>query len=349
MRLTMTLLGVLVVVGLGLLGRRVGGDRVGLIAAGLGGCLRRALGERRPAHVGDAGRTRHRRRPARRATASTTAPAPAGAALFGVVGGLAGLARAELVLLLPAGRAWSSLAAATRAAIRRRRAARRRARALVTGRAVGGLEPGPLRAARAALQQRRSHLDRRQLSTTPTTRRPSASGSCSAPSTDPWRATGRRCRTPGGPRRSPTSATTSAGSRRWWPPAWGARSVSSRFARWCTSTATRVERPGCRGWPCTSTGSCATLAAGGAVDRAPAWAVRRAAGRPGGRGGGDHRHLLRPGPVPGPGRRRRRRPRRGHARCGLHGPGLPGPMRRAGPRRRLRTRCPSDARPDPSW
>lgn len=100
MRLTMTVIGVLVVVGLGLLGRRVGGDRVGLLAAAVGAAyaalwvndallMSETLAALGTVAVLLTGYRLHDRRDV------------TSAALFGVVGGLATLARAELALLLP--------------------------------------------------------------------------------------------------------------------------------------------------------------------------------------------------------------------------------------------------------
>jgi 4-amino-4-deoxy-L-arabinose transferase-like glycosyltransferase len=100
MRLTMTLLGAVVIVGVGLLGRRVAGERVGLLASVLAGAYAALwvndalLMSETLAALGTvatllAGYRLHDRR-----------DVPS-ALVFGVTGGLATLARAELALLLP--------------------------------------------------------------------------------------------------------------------------------------------------------------------------------------------------------------------------------------------------------
>ena len=61
-RYTMVLLGTLLVVLIGLLGRRVGGDATGLVAAGIAAVTPEHLGERRARHVGDVTGVRRRRR-----------------------------------------------------------------------------------------------------------------------------------------------------------------------------------------------------------------------------------------------------------------------------------------------
>ncbi|MGK2929702.1 MAG: ArnT family glycosyltransferase [Acidimicrobiales bacterium] len=100
MRLTMTVIGVAVVIGIGLLGRRIGGERVGLVAAVIGAAYAALW-------VNDALLMSETL-----AALGTVAVLLAGyrlgdrrdvgsAVLFGLAGGLATLARAELVLLLP--------------------------------------------------------------------------------------------------------------------------------------------------------------------------------------------------------------------------------------------------------
>ena len=100
MRLTMTLLGVAVVVALAFLGRRIGGDRVGIVAAVLGSAYAALwvndalLMSETLAALGTiatllAGYRLHDRRDV------------TSALVFGAAGGLATLARAELALLLP--------------------------------------------------------------------------------------------------------------------------------------------------------------------------------------------------------------------------------------------------------
>lgn len=100
MRLTMSVIGVAVVVGIGLLGRRIGGERIGLLAAGLSAVYAALwvndalLMSETLAALGTVAILLAGYRLGDRRDVSS-------AVLFGLAGGLATLARAELALLLP--------------------------------------------------------------------------------------------------------------------------------------------------------------------------------------------------------------------------------------------------------
>ena len=160
----MVLLGTLLVGLVGLLGRRIGGDTVGLVAAGDRGGEPEHLGQRRARDVGDADRAdRHRARCCARCGGATGraggAPRCVGAAC-----GLATLARVEFVLLRAVARARGRV---RRCRDRGRSGGSRRSsswwRDARGHRPVGRFQPRALPRPDVRLDQRRAHARRREL------------------------------------------------------------------------------------------------------------------------------------------------------------------------------------------